>query len=105
MAQMVVIYNTPKDPAAFDRHYFEIHVPLAKKLAGLRSYEVSTGPVATISGGFSVHLIATLHFDDLAAIQDAFASPEGQACREDRMIFAPDETDFKMFLFDDREVL
>lgn len=100
MAQMVVIYNTPKDPAAFDKHYFEIHVPLAKKLAGLRKYEVSTGPVVTLPGGFAVHMIATLYFDDLAAIQNAFGSPEGQACAEDRAIFAPNGADFKMFLFD-----
>jgi uncharacterized protein (TIGR02118 family) len=30
MAQMVVIYRTPKDPQAFDEHYFGVHVPLAK---------------------------------------------------------------------------
>ena len=101
---MVVIYNTPGDPAAFDEHYFKIHVPLAKKLPGLRNYEVSTGPVVTRPGGFAVHMIATLYFDDLAAIQNAFGSPEGQACAKDRAIFAPDDADFKMFLFDDREL-
>jgi uncharacterized protein (TIGR02118 family) len=36
MARMVVIYRTPKNVEAFDRHYFEIHVPLAKKIPGLR---------------------------------------------------------------------
>ncbi|MGH6973834.1 MAG: EthD family reductase, partial [Stellaceae bacterium] len=39
MAHMVVIYKTPKDKAAFDRHYFGTHVPLAKKIPGLRKYE------------------------------------------------------------------
>jgi uncharacterized protein (TIGR02118 family) len=73
MAQMVVIYSTPKDPAAFDKHYFETHVPLAKKIAGLRKYEVSRGPVATLPGASGVHMIATLHFDDLVAIQNARA--------------------------------
>jgi len=104
MARMVVIYNPPKDPAAFDKHYVEIHVPLAKKLAGLRKYEVSRGPIATLPGGSGVHMIAMLHFDDLAAIQNAFVSPEGQACGADRMIFAPSDADYKMFLFDDCEV-
>ena len=41
MARMVVIYRTPKDPAAFDAHYFEVHVPLAKKLPGLRKYVIN----------------------------------------------------------------
>jgi uncharacterized protein (TIGR02118 family) len=104
MAQMVVIYKTPKDPAAFDRHYFEIHVPLAKKLPGLRKYEVSRGPIATPAGGPAYHLVAMLHFDDLAAIQRAFASPEGQAAAADRRIFAPDDSELMMLLFDDREV-
>jgi hypothetical protein len=31
---------------AFDKHYFEAHVPIAKKIPGLRKYEVSQGPVA-----------------------------------------------------------
>jgi uncharacterized protein (TIGR02118 family) len=104
MAQMLVIYNTPKDPEAFDRHYFETHVPLAKKLAGLRKYEVSRGPIVMPMGSTGIYMIATLHFDDLAAIQNAFATPEGQACRADRMVFAPSDADFQMFLFDNREV-
>ena len=104
MARMVVIYRTPKDVEAFDRHYFEIHVPLAKKIPGLRKYEISDGPIATPVGTSDVYLIGTLHFDDLAAIQTAFASPEGQAAGADRRRFAPDDADLQMFLFDDREV-
>jgi conserved hypothetical protein len=50
MARMVVIYRTPKNVEAFDRHYFDIHVPLAKKIPGLRKYEVSDGPIATPVG-------------------------------------------------------
>lgn len=34
MARMIAIYRTPKDPEAFDKHYFEVHIPLAKKLHG-----------------------------------------------------------------------
>jgi uncharacterized protein (TIGR02118 family) len=104
MAQMVVIYRTPKNIEAFDRHYFDIHVPLAKKLPGLRKYEVSDGPIATPVGGPDVHRIVTLHFDDMAAIQHAFASPVGQAAGADRRHFAPDASDVEMFLFDNREV-
>ena len=63
MGRMVVIYPTPKDVAAFDRHYFEIHVPLAKKIPGLRKYEISDGAIATPVGASGVHRIGTLHFD------------------------------------------
>jgi len=101
---MVVIYRTPKNVEAFDRHYFEVHVPLAKKLPGLRKYEISQGPVAVLAGSSDVYLIGTLHFDDLAAMKKAFASPEGQAAAADRRVYAPDETGVQMFLFEDREV-
>jgi uncharacterized protein (TIGR02118 family) len=104
MARMVVIYRTPNNVEAFDRHYFEIHVPLAKKIPGLRKYEVSDGPVATPLGASDVHRIGTLYFDDLAAIVKAFASPEGQAARADRRLLAPDDSGVQMLLFENREV-
>ena len=104
MAQMIVIYRTPKNVEAFDRHYFEIHVPLAKKIPGLRKYEVSEGPIATPLGTSNVHRIGTLYFDNLAAIETAFGSAEGRAAGTDRRLFAPDDSDVQMFLFDNREV-
>jgi uncharacterized protein (TIGR02118 family) len=104
MAKMVVIYSMPKDSTAFDRHYFDIHVPLAKKLAGLRKYQVSRGFIATPAGASDTYMIATLHFEDLAAIHKAFESPEGRACAQDRAVFAPADSDFRMYLFDEREV-
>jgi uncharacterized protein (TIGR02118 family) len=102
MARLVVMYRTPKSTAAFDKHYFETQVPIAKKIPGLRKYEVSQGPVATPAGPSGFHLIATLHFDDLAAIQRAFASAEGQAAAADVQTFATGGVD--MLLFDSREV-
>ena len=104
MAGMVVIYTTPADAAAFDKHYFETHVPLAKQMPGLRKYEVSRGPVTVIAGSPDVYMIGALHFDDLDAMRAAFASPEGRACAADRQNYAPDETGVQMFLFDNREV-
>jgi uncharacterized protein (TIGR02118 family) len=101
---MVVIYRTPKDPAAFDRHYVDVHVPLAKRLPGLRKYEVSRGPIVTPAGGPPFHMVATLQFDSLAEIRAAFATPEGQACAADRRLLAPDDGDIIMLLFDDRAV-
>lgn len=102
MARLVVMYRTPKDAAAFDKHYFATHVPLAKQIPGVRKYEVSQGPVATPAGPSGFHLIATLHFDDLAAIQRAFATAEGQAAAADVRSFATGGVD--MLLFDSREV-
>jgi uncharacterized protein (TIGR02118 family) len=104
MARMVVIYKTPRDPKAFDKHYFEVHVPMAKTLPGLRRYDVSKDAILAPAGGSTPYLIATLHFDDMSAIRNAFASPEGQACAADRALFAPENTDFQMYLFESRDV-
>jgi uncharacterized protein (TIGR02118 family) len=102
MARLVVMYKTPKDVGGFDAYYFNTHVPIAKKIPGLRKYEVSKGPVVTPTGPSGVHLVATLHFDDLAAIQKAFMSPEGLAAVTDVQKFATGGVD--MLLFDDAEV-
>ena len=103
MARMVVIYQTPENPKAFDQHYFEVHIPLAKKLPGLKKYEVSRGEIVTKMGPPGTYLIGTLTFDDMPALQRAFASAEGQACALDVRTYAP-RGDYQMFLFDDREV-
>jgi uncharacterized protein (TIGR02118 family) len=102
MAHVVVMYKTPKDAAAFDKHYSETHIPLAKKIPGLRKYEISQGPVATPAGPSGVHLVATLYFDSIDAIQKGFASPEGKAAGADVQKFATGGAE--MFLFDNREV-
>ena len=43
MAKMVVIYKHPSNPQAFDEHYFGVHIPLAKKLPGLREVRSQPG--------------------------------------------------------------
>ena len=102
MARVVVLYKPPKDPVAFDDYYFATHVPIAKRIPGLRKYEVSQGAVASPAGASGVHLTAILHFDDMAAVQRAFASPEGQAAVADVAKFATGGVD--IFMFDQKEV-
>ena len=97
MAEIVVMYKTPKDPAAFDKYYAETHIPLAKKLPGLRKYQVSKGTVATPAGPSGVYLVAILTFDSMAAIQSAFASAEGKAAAADLPKFATGGADLMFF--------
>ena len=100
MAQMIVIYRTPRNPAAFDQHYFDVHVPLVRQLPGLRKLETSRGPIISLHGARDVHRVATLHFDSLSDINAAFASECGRACAADRQQLAPHANDIQMFLFD-----
>ena len=100
-AQIIVAYRMPADPRAFDRYYFETHVPFAWKIPGIRKYQVSRGPVATPAGPSPFHLIATLTFDSVAAIQNAFASPEGQAAVADVQKFATGGVEMNFFESDE----
>jgi uncharacterized protein (TIGR02118 family) len=100
MALLVVMYKTPHDAAAFDEHYFEKHIPLAKKIPGLRKYEVSRGAVATPAGPSNYRLWHS--YDDVAAIQKTVASAERQAAVADVQTFATGGVD--IFMFDTRPV-
>ena len=102
MAKIVVMYKIPTDAAAFDKYYFETHIPIAKKIPGLKRYEVSQGPVATPSGPSPFHLIAMLEFSNMAAIQQALGSPQGQAAAGDMQNFASGGAD--LLVFETREV-
>jgi uncharacterized protein (TIGR02118 family) len=102
MTRLVVLYGKPKDPGAFDKYYFGTHVPIAKQIPGLRKYEVSRGAVGTPAGPARHHLIATLHFDDIKAVQAAFASPQGQAAAADIAEFATGGVE--MMFFDSAEI-
>jgi uncharacterized protein (TIGR02118 family) len=98
MARVVMMYRTPKDAAAFDQHYFDIHVPLAQLLPGLRKYEILQGSTSIENPGF--HLVATFHFDDADSATWAFSSPQGLAAEADRRIFVPDDNEVLIFLVD-----
>ena len=97
MAKLLVLYKTPTDAAAFDRYYAETHIPLAKKIPGLRHYEISRGPVATPAGPAGVHLVATLTFDSVAALQAGLGSPKGQAAAGDLGNFASGGVDLLVY--------
>jgi uncharacterized protein (TIGR02118 family) len=88
MAKLIAMYGIPNDREAFDRYYFERHVPIAKKVPGLRTYEITRGSIMTPDGIAPYHLIAVLTFDSVAAVQAALGSPEGQATAADLANFA-----------------
>lgn len=87
MVKLVAIYKKPEDVAAFDKHYHEVHTPLALKMPGLIKAEIARvtgGPM----GESPLHLIAELYFNDMASLNAAMGSPEGKAAAKDVMGFA-----------------
>jgi uncharacterized protein (TIGR02118 family) len=73
--------NKPADAGAFDRHYRQVHIPLGKKMAGVRDYTLSQDISAV--RGEQPFMIAALDWDDMDALQRAFRSPEGRALSAD----------------------
>lgn len=96
-AKLLAMYKHPADTKAFDDYYFRKHVPLAKKVPGLRRYDVNAGAIAGIQGPTPFHLIATLSFDSMASLQEGLASPEGQAAAADLGNFAAAGVDIVFF--------
>ena len=101
MAQILVLYNAPADPAAFDRYYHQTHIPIAKKIPGLRSHVVSNGPVQALAGT-APHLVAILQFDSMVDVDAALTSPEGQAAAGDLPNFASGGA--SLLIYDDKAV-
>ena len=102
MAKLIALFRQPQDPAAFDAYYHGTHVPLAKRIRGLRHYAVSTGPVVSPGGTTTYYLVASLTFDSMLAIQAGLASPEGQATGADLANFA--QAGVELLVFDEQEI-
>ena len=89
MVKLVALYKKPADVAVFEKHYQEIHTPLAKKMPGLKKLEV--GHFTGAPGGEpKFYMMAELYFDNKEAMMSALGSPEGKAAAKDVMSFAGD---------------
>lgn len=89
MVKLVVLYKKPADVEAFEKHYREIHAPLAKKMPGLKRLEVSHFTGAP-GGEPKFYMMAELFFEANDAMMAALSSPEGKAAGKDVMGFAGD---------------
>ena len=87
MVRLLVLYGTPTDARAFDHYYRNMHIPLAKKVPGLRSYSINREAIQALAGN-APHLVAVLDFDSMSDLNAALTSPEGQAAAADLQNFA-----------------
>jgi uncharacterized protein (TIGR02118 family) len=82
MAKLIVTYEQPKDQQGFDRHYFEIHVPLAKRLPNLKDMSVNK-VLQSQNTDAPPYLIVQLDFESAEALSSAMESAEGKAAADD----------------------
>lgn len=88
MIQLTVLYGHPQDAAAFDRHYRDVHAPLAKKISGLKGFTTTKPTSLAPQESSPYYFIANLYFEHMGALQEALQSPEGQAAAGDLANFA-----------------
>ena len=83
-----VQYGHPEDPAAFEKYYAEVHMPLASKMSGFTRVElckVIGGPDGAES---DIYRTAEIWWDSEAEMNRTLESPEGQASVADVANFA-----------------
>lgn len=88
MVKLVAVYSKPEDAEAFERHYFQTHLPIAKKMPGLVKYEIERVTGSPMPGTETPYLAAHMYFADMGTLHAAMKSEEGKAAAKDLMSFA-----------------
>ncbi len=62
-------------PEQFEKHYMEVHVPLATQIPGIRRYTIGEAK----GKNRPYYRVAELYFDDWESMKAGFGSPQGKA--------------------------
>ncbi len=84
--KLVALYKQPADPAAFDKAYFDTHIPLIQQVPGLQR-TVITRFTRTLMGD-GLYMMAEMYFADQDALKAAMRSREMAAAGENLNSFA-----------------
>jgi uncharacterized protein (TIGR02118 family) len=82
VAKMVIMYEEPTDKEKFDQHYFDVHVPLGRKIPNVIKDSVHR-VVDSQNTNLNFYLMTILEFENMEKLQEAFASPEAKQAEED----------------------
>jgi len=83
MHKLLVLYNEPEDPTHFRKYYVETHLPLARKLPGLKASRYSFDVKPLGPGKAPYFCIFEAEFENEAALMGALGSNEGKAVAGD----------------------
>ena len=83
MVRLLVLYGQPNDPAAFDKYYSGVHIPIARRMRGLKKWTV--GKVTGTADGqpSPYYYLADLYMESREDFEKLLSSPEGQAAVAD----------------------
>ena len=91
MAFVTVIYNIPKDAKAFEKYYWESHVPLVQAKAaeiGFTAAELTKFDATLDGKAPTYYRQAVLWFPDMTALEKGLATPGFKAVGDDLANFA-----------------
>ena len=102
MCRLTVLYGHPVNPAEFDRYYHDVHIPIARRMKGLKGWTIGKCVSATPGGTPPYYMIVGLYAETRKDFEAILQSPEGQATIADVPKFA---TGGFTFMYDDETVL
>jgi len=88
MVKISVLYGQPTDPAAFEKHYAEVHLPLAAKMKGIHRMELARGIPGPDGAKPAFYRTSDVWFETAEQLEHALTSAEGQAAAADLKNFA-----------------
>jgi uncharacterized protein (TIGR02118 family) len=83
MIRLLVLYGHPTDPAAFDKYYREKHIPIARRMKGLKKWSVGKVQGTPDGQPSPYYYVAYLVMESREEFERLLASPEGQAAVAD----------------------
>jgi len=102
MCRLTVLYSHPADIVEFDRYYQQVHIPIARRMKGLKGWTIGKCVAATPGATPPYYMIVGLYAETQADLEAILQSPEGQATIADVPKFA---TGGFAFMYDDETVL
>lgn len=85
-ANLIALYKQPPDPEAFDKAYFETHIPLIEQVPGIQSTTVQRITRTIMGEGY--YLLTVMTFADMDALKAGMRSPEMAAAGDNLNSFA-----------------
>lgn len=93
MHRLTILYGTPTDLEEFRRYYYEIHIPIARRMKGLTGWSLSWTDVDPAAPSDYV-LVAELYATSAEAMTAILNSPEGVAASADLDNFVTGTVEF-----------
>jgi uncharacterized protein (TIGR02118 family) len=87
MVTLIALYTKPSDPAEFDKHFYDIHLPLVRSVPGLSRVDVTRITGAPF-GEARFYLMEELVFESQRVMDTAMSSAQGKSVARDVMGFA-----------------